>query len=432
VPARLDWWLALAFVVVGLLLAALGVIPAPDALALLGASLRNPYYTGPALVLLIVWGESILRLRPGGKRGGLRGVWLVGIILVSGYFFRVLPETFTDQWISQLYLAAALGASVVTPALALYLLSGGLLSLREFTRATARWVGVFGPFLVFILGAGFGTALIARVSPEVDDPRLLRMDESLGFHAAPFFGSFDYVGTWLWDGQFVLYAGIGVLVMTVAGRLFLRDECVALRRFLLSIILSGLLGWLGYWMVPAVGPTTAYPELFAGPPASREAALQQALADTTPMTQPAEFPRDCAPSMHTTWALLALLAAFPQGRRFFLLMLPLGVMSVVTTLTLCKHYTADLVLAVPFVIFCWSLADLLTRPMSLELRGGKLRLAGGVSVAFGLCLVGWWIWGQRAPLPPILVWPAILAFLCPLVVVASWMNRRLSKFSDPT
>ena len=77
------------------------------------------------------------------------------------------------------------------------------------------------------------------------------------------------------------------------------------------------------------------------------------------MTQPSEFPRDCAPSLHTAWALIALIAAWFRGRRFFLLVLPLGVMSIVTTLTLCKHYATDLVIAVPFALFCWWLAGLL-------------------------------------------------------------------------
>ena len=394
---RLDWWLAAVCLAAGLLLAASDVIPAPDALALLGSALRNPYCTGPALVLLLVWGESVLRPLPGCRP--LRATWLAVAALATAHLFRTLPGAVADQWIARLYLAAALGAGTAAFALAAYLLAAGTISPLRLLAATGRWAGVFAPVLVFIVAAGFGTSLIARLRPVVEDPRLLRMDDSLGFHAAMFFGSFDYVGSWLWDAQYVFYAGIGVLVMAVAGRLYLRDERPALRHFLLAVLLAGALGWAGYWLLPGVGPVTAFPELFTGSAPERQAALADLLAGNVPMTQPPEFPRDCAPSLHTAWALLALFSAWRQGRLFFLLVLPLGTMSIATTLTLCKHYAADLVLAVPFALFCWWLADLAVQLSPAWSALFPLAVAG----SFGAFL--WWT--ICAPLSPWIAWPLV-------------------------
>ncbi len=423
-PARIDWWLAAACVAAGLLLSATGAIPAPDAAAMLGSALRNPYYTGPVLVLLFVWGESALRPLP--RSRPLRTAWLAVAALATAHLFHALPAAAADQWIARLYLAAALGAGVAALALAAYLPAAGLVPFRRLLAVTGRWAGVFAPFLVFILAAGFGTALVARLRPVVEDPRLLRMDESLGFHAAMFFGSFDYVGSWLWDVQYVFYAGIGMLVMAVAGRLYLRDDRPALRHFLLAVILAGLLGWVGYWLLPGVGPVTAFPELFTGSASERQAALAAALAEQRPMIQPPQFPRDCAPSLHTAWALIALLAAWRQGWRFFLPILPLGAMSIVTTLTLCKHYTADLVLAAPFALLCWRLAALLAQGLRAPSTPSDSGIRGRIDIfllAEAGALGAFWWWASQAPIPPWLAWPLVAA----CVALPPWAARHLNQ-----
>ncbi len=422
--ARLDWWLAAGCLAAGLVLAVTGVMPAPDALVLLGSALRNPYCTGPALVLLLVWGESVLR--PQHNARPLRVAWLVVAALATAHLFRKLPATVADQWIARLYLAAALGAGVAALALAAYLLAAGLVSPSRLLAVTGRWAAVFAPFLVFILAAGFGTSLIAHLRPAVEDPRLLRMDESLGFQAAMLFGSFDYVGTWMWDAQYVFYAGIGVLVMAVAGRLYLRDERPALRRFLLAVILAGALGWAGYWLLPGVGPVNAFPGLFSGSIAERQVALTAALAQSAPMTQPPESPRDCAPSLHTAWALLALFAAWPQGRRFFVLILPLGAMSIVTTLTLCKHYTADLVMAVPFALLCWWLTGFQTRrpPYGDKPYDPASRYRTHIFLLAEACALSAFLWwANRAPISPWLAWPFVAVCVAPPTWAALRLNR---------
>lgn len=406
-PGWFEWALAGSLVVAGVLTAAAGVIPSRDALTVVAEASRNPYCTGPVIVLLLVWGESVLRLLPEESRrsrGWMRLAGLGLILAVTARIFLILPEAAGDQWIARLYLAAALGTGAGALGLAAYLVAAGLLPLRQLLAATGRWAGIFGPFVVFILAAGFGTAFIAQVRADVADVRLLQMDDSLGFHAAKFFGSFNYVGSWLWDMQFVFYAGIGVLVMAVAGALYLEDDRKALRRFLFTVILAGLLGWIGYWLLPAVGPTTAFPELFSGTSKEREAALSAALARTEPMTQPPEFPRDCAPSLHTSWALLALFAAW--RRRIFPWILPLGILSIVTTLTLCKHYTVDVIMAVPFSLFIWWLSAGILR----QRKAVPFLLT--IAAALGALV----IWAAWAPLPMWAAWALIL--LC--VVAPVW------------
>src|SRR5207244_11273764 len=70
--------------------------------------------------------------------------------------------------------------------------------------------------------------------------------------------------------------------------------------WLKQLFVAGVLGAIGYWIVPAVGPHVA----FAGYPESPGAVVGSALTEFSP-----DFPRNCVPSLHFGWALLAWLNA---------------------------------------------------------------------------------------------------------------------------
>lgn len=413
-----------------LLLVGGGIIPAPEGKALARGVLGNPYCTGPLAALLLILAESFLRLLPLASAWALRVGGLAAILVLTvasaGFWLPALG----GNWIARLYLAATLGIAGTFILVAAFVLTAGLLSARKLVGAFSSWLAVFGPFLTYLACAGFGLALVAKLRPVVEDARLLRMDESLGFHAAVFFGSLNYVGSALWDFQFVFYAGIGAFAMGVTGALYLRGENFALRRCLLGFVLVGLLGWVGYWLFPAVGPSGAWPQLFHGAPEVRQAALAETLSRTTSLTMPPWVPRDCVPSLHTAWSLIALTVAWKAGRRFFLLTLPFGALSILTTLTLCKHYTADVLAAVPFTALCWWLADRLTRHSSDGQTAPPLRLnpqrQATLTKAFfallAMCLAGWMVWSQTAPLSPIIVWPVITLLLGSTVFIGMWLG----------
>ena len=407
-------------------LVASGLVPLPEGGALVLGALGNPYCTGPVAALVMVLGEAVARLLPSCWAWGFRLAGLAAVCGVAAWCLNTLPAAAADNAIARLYLATALGTLGTAALAAVFLLASGVLAARRLAAVAWDWALVFGPFVIYLACAGFGLALVGELRPRVDDPQLLRMDESLGFHASMVFGSFDYVGTWAWDAQYLVYAGIGALALAVAGALYLGGKNFALRRCLLGILLVGVLGWIGYWLFPVVGPLAAWPELFHGAPAAREAALATALAREVPLVLSPEIARDSVPSLHTAWALIVLAAAWKAGRRLFFCALPCGLLSIFTTLTLCRHYTADLLAALPFAAFCWWLADALARcscdgkdaPL-LQLAGpGRARLTFGFFALLAICLTAWTVWSWAAPLSPLVVWPGLFLLLVPTALVA--------------
>lgn len=355
----LEWWLAGICLAAALALTVSGTVAQAEAPAF--AAMRNPYFTGSVFVLLVIWMEMVLRLLEPREQCLPRAGGLAVMAASGGWFFAMLAGGIAPQWISGMYLSGAVGAVFAAGALCVFLLLSGLVAPARIGRATWEWARWFGPVLILILTSGVGHQLLSLHRPIVMDPALLRMDEAFGFHAAVFFGSFNYAGSPLWDAQYVIYAGIGAYVLAIAGVQLFHGSHFTLRRYLLAAIFAALLGWLCYWVAPVVGPLHAWPELFSGTPDDRRAALQAALEYTQPMRQPPSLSRDCMPSLHTTWALLALVAAWKHGRRLFWTTLPVGALSIATTLTLCQHYTVDVLAALPFAALCWLLGNTVAR-----------------------------------------------------------------------
>jgi hypothetical protein len=134
---------------------------------------------------------------------------------------------------------------------------------------------------------------------------------------------------------------------------------------------TGVLGWLFYNFVPAVGPLYAFPGAF---PYAASSQLQPVLERIS--VNPA-FPRNAIPSLHMTWVLLLWWSCrpFPQWARIasFLYLL----VTFVATMGIGEHYFVDLVAAVPFALTVEALCQ-----ASIPLRTRLLPLFAGLGLTF--------------------------------------------------
>jgi hypothetical protein len=164
-------------------------------------------------------------------------------------------------------------------------------------------------------------------------------------------------------------------------------------RMLVAFALIALFGYPLYFAFPMVGPREAWAAMNAHavfPPATIPA------AGDTWLTVKGLAPRNCMPSLHTSWALSIFLACRGRGSRalhaFGFVWL---VCTLLATLGLGEHWLIDLVVAFPFAFA----VDALSMPGKLRARDGR-RLAA--LVAF---VVAWYVvlftgldWVAAAPL----------------------------------
>jgi membrane-associated phospholipid phosphatase len=161
-----------------------------------------------------------------------------------------------------------------------------------------------------------------------------------------------------------------VMVLAYFSHLFLppllaffayRKEKTLFRKLLLAILVSGVLGSMGYLAVPAVGPQVAFPELFS---VKLEGTLYGPVIQ---ILDSLRAPRDVFPSLHVGISTIVLYFGYRVlGPRTFAILLLLVLGNWVSTLYLRFHYFVD-------VIAGW-----LTAGLSIRLASDLLRAESAV------------------------------------------------------
>ncbi len=223
-----------------------------------------------------------------------------------------------------------------------FALMGGFLALIVFlARRTERLppairVGVdfypvaFIPFVFESLGP-----LIAAARGRARDDLLIAADRALlGTDATVWLERL--VRPWLTDVFYLFYSSY-YFIAIVLGAVLWRRSVPAARRYIFTLTFCYFVSYIGYFLLPALGPRSAL--------ASRQTIvlestpLSRAISSTINELERTKF--DVFPSGHTMIAAAVLLVAFRRARRVFWILLPFGTGLVVSTVYCRYHYVVD-------------------------------------------------------------------------------------------
>lgn len=128
------------------------------------------------------------------------------------------------------------------------------------------------------------------------------------------------------------------------------------RFFLLTIMVVGVLGPIGYAAVPGIGPKRAFPELF-------HRALDGGLyVPVHEALEAVRFPRDVFPSLHVAISSIVLFFACRRRRSVGLVLVLPVALNWISTIYLRYHYAIDVlagwVAAALAILIAWSLLRL--------------------------------------------------------------------------
>lgn len=240
----------------------------------------------------------------------------------------------------------------------------------EIVRIGRDWL----PFLIFSLAytAFRGTIFMAILGPD-RDRELLAIDRALlGETPAVFFSRMQTtVST---DVLAIFYFLHLVLPPILALALYVKEREV-FRAYLLSILLTGFLGSIGYVTVPAIGPGLAYPDLFASKLSG------DAYRPVAELLDQARAPRDVFPSLHVAVSSVVLWFAWRRGPGWFWGTLPFVLGNWISTLYLRYHYFVDVFAGWATAALCVWLA---TKLLDVEERlAGWWRAAGPAGPSVG-------------------------------------------------
>ena len=210
----------------------------------------------------------------------------------------------------------------------------GAPAIREVTAETGSILRDWSPFLVFLmLYESFRVSTWAVVSPADNDAALLRIDRLL-FGETPSVPMDAWIRPWLTEVMSVAYF-LHLVLPPVIGLIWYRRDLIVFRQFLLSVLVAGVIGTQGYVLVPAVGPSLAFPSLF------HHALSGSTYENITGLLDTARAPRDVFPSLHVAISAIVLYYAWRRGRAAFLIALPLVLANWLSTLYLRYHYLID-------------------------------------------------------------------------------------------
>lgn len=235
----------------------------------------------------------------------------------------------------------------------------GVFMAKDVLRFARDWL----PFIALLSTYENALRLVGRVRSTLYDPEMFLLDELI------FRGHLDVwfqkiVSAKLTEAFAFFYNGLYLFPIVVGMTLYLQWRHREFRAFLLAFIVAGWVGYLGYLLVPVIGPRYFYPELYSVPlyatkvtDSLRETAMQTAseagmrfLALAEQVSDRAayggQYPRNCFPSLHTAWGVVVLICSYRYTRPlFYILAIPLLWM-IAATSYLRFHYMVDVLAGV--------------------------------------------------------------------------------------
>jgi hypothetical protein len=291
----------------------------------------------------------------------------------------------------------------------------GLRAMWSKPPEQAQTALAFVPALLFV-GSDWSSTLLLRwtekTHPNVLDLYLLSFDSSLRVQFEFLAGQAYSMFPWFKALGMAVYIGLPIVIALVYAGQLLRDRKQALSA-MLAFLVTGPIGVIFYNLYPAVGPGHLFGRRFPWNPLSLEEVARVAL-------QPIPMPglRNCMPSLHMAWVLLAWwyskgLSLWERG-----IAMVFVVFTVFATMGTGEHYTIDLVVAFPFVVFLQGLCAL-----RLPWKNGERIVALG----YGLSLTLAWIFVLRVDVKlfwssPALPWTCCILTLASAIFVQHRLN----------
>jgi membrane-associated phospholipid phosphatase len=181
--------------------------------------------------------------------------------------------------------------------------------------------------------------LIPEIHPRDFDSALAAIDYRVfGMHPTVWMERF----TWppLTELLQICYPTYYVLPIILGAVIWRSDNAEGFRFWVFVVVLGFYLSYLGYMVVPAIGPRFLPEILEAQNKPLTGVFFYQTVRDTLDRAE--GLTRDCFPSGHTAMTLLVLYYARQFHRKTFRVLLPLGIAIIVSTVYLRYHYVVDL------------------------------------------------------------------------------------------
>ena len=240
------------------------------------------------------------------------------------------------------------------------LLRGDSETIKRTAVNTVVMLRDWAPFvLCFLVYENFHDMTNLIHGPETADRVLARIDEAL-FGVQPTLWLQQWTRPWLTDYLSLAYALYIVIPATLAGLLYITDRIREFREVMLGLLLAFYLGFVGYMLVPAIGPRAILDMRYENP--MYLSGLRFYYPFSAMWNDLQSFQRDCFPSLHNGISALILFFSYKYAdlfrvrRLLFWIMLPLVLSLWFATVYLRYHWVIDAIAGWSLAAFCFWLS----------------------------------------------------------------------------
>ncbi|MBN1292699.1 MAG: inositol phosphorylceramide synthase [Candidatus Latescibacteria bacterium] len=204
--------------------------------------------------------------------------------------------------------------------------------------------------IIFILIAYENLGDLVRfINPHDADPVLRKIDEFIFGGVNPTLWLEKIIRPWLSEIMHASYVNYYPFLPIIGFFLYISRDYHKFRNVMVSVTFGFYLGYIGYLLVPTVGPRFHMAQEFTvsvkGTTMLSEKVYQMlnALESTR---------RDCFPSLHTAITVIVTTYAYRYRRWLFWFMLPVCIGIVSATIYLRYHYVIDVIAGIAHAAFC--------------------------------------------------------------------------------
>jgi membrane-associated phospholipid phosphatase len=207
------------------------------------------------------------------------------------------------------------------------------------------WFKIWSPIVVIPINFTELHYLVHSVSPMDFDQALINIDFSIfGLH--PTVWMEKLANPWVTEYLQIIYTTFYFLPIILAYILYRRKDYEEFDSFVFIMVFGFYLSYLGYFIVPAIGPrfTLDYLQSFPVTGVWITDVIRQTL-DALENSQ-----RDAFPSGHTEMTLLSMIYAYKYSKKYFYVLLVIGTGLIFSTVYLRYHYVVDVVAGIALAI----------------------------------------------------------------------------------
>ena len=207
------------------------------------------------------------------------------------------------------------------------------------------WFKIWSPIVVIPINFTELHYLVHSVSPMDFDQALINMDFGIfGLH--PTVWMEKLANPWVIEYMQIIYTTFYFLPIILAFILWRRKDYAEFDSFVFIMVFGFYLSYLGYFVVPAIGPRFTLDHLQSFPVEGVWAtdAIRQTLDKLE------NIQRDAFPSGHTEMTLLSMIYAYKYSKKYFYVLLVIGTSLIFSTVYLRYHYVVDVVAGIALAI----------------------------------------------------------------------------------